>query len=237
MKNTNGRANPDLKTKRLLQILKERISTILGIVILIAVITTGMLFWTASLSRQLSIITHSLTDMTIQTREKQSLQQKIISEQGQRLKILEDLQEEDAANNEITWQVYNNEHYSFSIQYPSNWTCVTPIFNPETIIEFASKTRNDNNGLIHFTITPYDDFKEASKESLIINEGVRIIDSEEVLINDSQGLKVSYKTSESDIFTHYFFMMDKKVIEISLNSADQGYNKTFEDMVMTLIIK
>ena len=144
MKNTNRGAKSDLKTNSLLQILKGRISTILGIVILITVITVGMLFWTASLSRQLSIITHSLTDMTIQIREKQSLQQKIISEQGQRLKILENLQEDNTANNKITWQIYDNEHYNFSIQYPSNWTFVTPIFNPETIVEFASKTRNDN---------------------------------------------------------------------------------------------
>lgn len=206
-----------------------------GIIIILAIVNLGLILWVGIITKELNTSTEGLSEIAINNLNRQSVWQEDLQKQEKRLLAIENGEQEK--NDSLSWQIYENESYGFNIQHPNTWVSINSIFDPETIVEFTSKARNDNNGLIRFAVTPYDNFEEASEESIIINEGARLIDDDEVLINDSKGLKVYYKTSEGDIFTHYFFIMDKEVIEISLDNADLGYNKIFEDILLTLTIK
>lgn len=223
-----------LKFKNSVKIKKE-IPTIWGIIVLLAIINLGLIIWAGILTKTINLSTENLNKLTIKATERQSRWEQNIEEQEKRLSVVEKNQDKDA-NESVSWKVYNNDSFGFSIQYPDTWILINSVFDPETIVEFAPKTRAGNDGIISFAITAYADSAEASEKSLILSEGAKLVDDEDILINGSKGLKAYYKTSANDIFAHYFFMTGKKIMEISLDSADRGYNKIFEDMMATLAI-
>ncbi|MDD5043425.1 MAG: hypothetical protein PHD51_02015 [Patescibacteria group bacterium] len=214
----------------------KKISLTSGAIIILIALNIGLLFWMALLTRQLHIVSNYFAETAEQYYSRYSEQQKDINSQNKKLGTLAEPTTNNSASNAP--QIYTNDIYKFTVQYPKNWTYASSTFDPETIAEFYPKLKIGGEGTIKFTISPEKSLEEAAEKSLLTeNKDWKLSSSEKITINGFDGLEAFYKNKNGQIFAHYFFKMADKIMEGALDSDDRGYKKVFEDMVAGLEIK
>ncbi len=211
-----------------------------GLLIAVAVLVVviiGIVIWSSSVSRKLSNVEKTLTGVTEGYQKSGTEFEQMFQEQKQAIENIAAKAQEEFKG-KITLQEYKNDALGFSVQYPSDWQSAAEIFDASHPITFTPTDAKDAKQAIGLQLLEADTFAKAVGISTMVKEeGLKQKSSAAITVRGVEGKMVVFENKNKDQFAYYYFPLNGKMLEFSLNTDDKAYTSVFETLVASLKIE